>query len=98
MINKPRPCWPAPSKKKVLSYTQLSPTLSIREMADGWWLWDETRKVNLGMHAKTRDAAFVEALTYYQRRLQAVEANYAALDKKVQAFLDQFKEPDEDVE
>ena len=55
---------------KVISNTKLSNTLDLSECKDGWWLWDQTRGMNLAMRAKSRDAAFVEALSYYQERLQ----------------------------
>lgn len=64
-----------------------------RRIADQkYWLWDETRGMNLAMKADSERDAFIEALEYYQRRLTEVEGNYNELSKKVQHFLDQFKE------
>ena len=60
-----------------------------------YWLWDETRGMNLAMKADSERDAFIEALEYYQHRLTEVEGNYRELTKKVDSFLDQFKE-DED--
>lgn len=48
-------------------------TLSLSECTDGFWLWDETREMNLSMKAKTAQAALVETILYYQRRLSTVE-------------------------
>lgn len=70
--------------------TELSKTLALIERSDGWWLWDETRSMNLAMKEKTAQDAFVEALTYYQDRLGRVETEHGALSKKVDAFVAQF--------
>ena len=78
--------------RKSISQIRLSTTLHISECRDGWWLYDETQGMNLGMRAKTRDAAFVEALSYYQRRLTEVEKELAELTAKVDAFVSQFKD------
>ena len=61
----------------------------------GFWLYDETQGMNLSMRAKTAEAAFVEALTYYQNRLLEVEKAHKELTKKVDAFVSQFAEPEE---
>lgn len=77
--------------------TQLTDTLSLTKCRDGWWLYDTTRGMNLSMRAKTEQDAFVEALTYYQRRLAEVEKSYNDLNKKVEAFVSQFVEEDEEI-
>lgn len=82
-----------------ITCTELTPTLSLSEYPQssghrGFWLYDTTRGMNLSMRAKTPQDAFVEALTYYQRRLQEVEHAHKALTGKVEAFVDQFKEED----
>lgn len=81
--------------RPAIANTKLSDNLTLSECHDGWWLYDYTRGMNLSMRAKTPTDAFVEALTYYQRRLQEVEQGYTELQKKVDAFVSQFKE-DED--
>jgi len=54
---------------------ELSGTLTLCEYTNprngsyGFWLHDKTRGMNLSIRAKTAEAAFVEALTYYQGRL-----------------------------
>lgn len=75
---------------------RLSDTLTVSEQKDGFWLYDSTRGMNLSIRAKTKDAAFVEALTYYQNRLKTVEREYAALKSKVDEFVEQFVEKEED--
>lgn len=68
-------------------------TLSLSEQnKSGFWLWDETRGMNLSMRAASASAAFVEALEYYQKRLAEVEKQHAELNAKVQAFISQFVE------
>lgn len=81
--------------RRPISSTKLSDTLTLSECHDGWWLWDETRGMNLSIRAKTPTDAFVEALTYYQGRLQEVEQGYIELQKKVDAFVSQFREDEE---
>ena len=73
-----------------ISHVKLSPTLSISECHDGFWIYDKTRGMNLAMRAKTRDAAFVEVITYYQERLKKMESSYADLTKRVEDFVTQF--------
>lgn len=81
---------------KVISYTALSKTLSISQCTDGYWLFDETRGMNLAMRAKTAEAAYLEALGYYQERLKEVENDYNNLKAKVDHFVGQFIEEDDD--
>lgn len=80
---------------KVISYTVLSKSLSISHCTDGFWLYDETRGMNLAMRQKTAEAAYLEALEYYQKRLKEVEEDYKVLKEKVDHFVDQFIEKDE---
>jgi hypothetical protein len=78
------------------SITSLSDTLEMAECHDGFWLYDYTRGMNLSMRAKTRDDAFVEALTYYQERLKQIEDLYSKLLFQVNDFVQQFTENNED--
>lgn len=78
----------------------LSETLTLCEYVTGghkgFWLYDETRGMNLSMRAKTPTDAFVEALTYYQKQLGNFERSYWGLKAQVDAFVEQFVEdPDE---
>lgn len=67
----------------------------LSECNDGYWLYDYVLGSNISMRAKTEQDAFIEALTYYQRRLAEVKLDYKELDGKVQNFLSQF-DRDED--
>lgn len=75
---------------KLINHVKLSDTLGLSECNDGFWLYDKTRGMNLSMRAKTEQAAFTEALEYYQRRLADIESEHKSLDKKVKAFVSQF--------
>ena len=72
-----------------ISQTKLSDSLEISECHDGFWIWDQTRGLNLAMKAKTRDEAFVEVIEYYQERLAEVEKSYSDLNSKVMLFVEQ---------
>lgn len=71
-------------------------TIKLSQQTDGYWLWDETRGMNLAMYAKTPEAAFVKALEYYQNRLLTVESKYNSLQTKVDQFVSQFTEDEEE--
>lgn len=79
---------------KTLNSVVLSKTLTISECTDGFWLWDETRRMNLSMRAKSIEAALVEAIGYYQRRFQEVQNNYNSLKAKVDHFVGQVTDHD----
>ena len=64
-------------------------TLSLHETTDGFYLYDYVLSMNIAMHTKTEQEAYIEALTYYQKRLQKVKKDYKELDNKVQNFLSQ---------
>lgn len=81
---------------KVINHKELSPTLSMSECTDGFWLYDDTRGMNLAMREKTEEAAYIEALEYYQERLKEVENNYNNLKAKVDHFISQVADHDDD--
>lgn len=81
---------------KVINHKELSPTLSMSECTDGFWLYDDTRGMNLAMREKTEEAAYIEALEYYQERLKEVENNYNNLKAKVDHFISQVADDDDD--
>lgn len=58
----------------------------------GYWLYDKTRGMNLAMSAKTEQDAFVEALMYYQERLNLVEGRLSSLQLKVDTFIRELVE------
>lgn len=77
--------------------TKLSETLTLQHFEKhGFWIYDETRGMNLAMRAKTRDAAFIEVIDYYQRRLLKVESDLRDLNQKVESFLKQFEREEEE--
>ncbi len=80
---------------KTISVSQLPETLSLAECSDGFWLYDETRGMNLSMRAKTERAAFVEALEYYQKRLGEVEQAHKKLTEQVNTFVSQFTDEED---
>jgi hypothetical protein len=80
---------------ETINHVQLTETLGLTERPDGFWLYDKTRGMNLSMRAKTPQDAFVEALSYYQRRLAEVEAKHRELETKVNAFVEQFIEQED---
>lgn len=81
---------------KVINHKELSPTLSMSECTDGFWLYDDTRGMNLAMREKTEEAAYIKALGYYQERLKEVENNYNNLKAKVDHFISQVADDDDD--
>jgi hypothetical protein len=58
---------------KIIQHSVLTDTLGLTECRDGFWLYDKTRGMNLAMRSETEQAAFVKAITYYQKRLAEVE-------------------------
>lgn len=80
---------------KPMKHTILSDTLTISDCLDGFWLYDKTRRMNLAMRSKTEQDAFVECITYYQKRLIEVESKLDSLQSKVDAFVGQFVGEDE---
>ena len=82
--------------RPAISSVKLSDALTISLCHDGYWLYDKTRGMNLSMRAKTSDDAFVEALTYYQKRLADVEKAHNCLQSRVDSFVNQFVEDNEE--
>ncbi len=78
-----------------ISHKDLTPTLVLSECHDGFWLYDETRGMNLSMRAKTAEAALVEALGYYQEQLKKIKLAYWSLKWQVDAFVSQVTENEE---
>ena len=72
---------------KAITSIKLTDTLTLSECKDGYWLYDYTRNMNLSMHTKTERDAFVEAITYYQKRYAEVHKDYEILNGSVQNFI-----------
>lgn len=68
----------------------------MSECTDGFWLYDDTRGMNLAVREKTEEAAYIKALGYYQERLKEVENNYNNLKAKVDHFISQVADDDDD--
>lgn len=73
----------------------LTDTLTISECKDGYWLYDKTRGMNLAMRAKTEQEAYVQALTYYQKRCADIELKKKKLYDSVNNFIDSLSDNDE---
>ena len=70
-------------------------TFHLTKRGDKYWLWDNTRKMNLSMGAESEREAFIEALLYYQKRLSNAEIAHNELKNKVEVFIQQFAPNDE---
>lgn len=79
---------------KVIQHIKLTDTIAITECANGWWLYDKTRGMNLAMRSKSERDAFVKALEYYQERLTYMDKVYHSLKCKVNNFVNVFAEED----
>lgn len=62
-------------------------TISLVEGKGGFWLYDTTRGMNLSMRAKTKDAAWFDAVKYYQKRLLKIEEELKEITGKVDNFV-----------
>jgi hypothetical protein len=65
-------------------------TLTLTKCRDGYWLFDTTRGMNLGIRADSEQIAFIQALEYYQKRLTGLEAAHKCLNDRVEEFVEQF--------
>jgi hypothetical protein len=83
------------------SIEKLTSTLSMSEYPStsghaGFWLYDSTRGMNLAMREKSREAAYLKALQYYQRLLAEIETKYKTLDDQVSAFISRVSSNEEE--
>lgn len=81
---------------KVISQEKLSDTLTLSKCTDGFWLWDDVYRGNLAIRSRTREAALLECIRYYQRRLPEVYNKLSSLQSKVDSFLVQFEDDSDD--
>jgi len=82
--------------KPPISTEHLSETLHMSQCHDGFWLYDDTRGMNLGMREKSEKDALVAALMYYQDRLTRVESEHKELYKVVEGFVIQLRGVNDD--
>lgn len=80
---------------KAIKSIKLTDTLTISECKDGYWLYDETRGMNLAMRAKTEQDAYVKAITYYQKRCVEIEQKKEKLYDNVNNFIASLSDNDE---
>jgi hypothetical protein len=75
----------------------LTDTLELSECKDGYWLYDTTRGMNLSIRAKTSEEAYIEAITYYQRRTQELEDKLKTLDTFIDILINSLPEDSRDL-
>ncbi len=80
---------------KAIRSIKLTDTLTISECKDGYWLYDKTRGMNLSMKAKTEQDAYVDAITYYQKRCAEIEQKKKKLYDSVNNFIESLSDNDE---
>jgi len=80
---------------KAIRSIKLTDTLTISECKDGYWLYDKTRGMNLSMRAKTEQDAYVDAITYYQKRCAKIEQEKKKLYDSVNNFIDSLSDNDD---
>ena len=80
---------------KCISHERLSETLTLSHCNDGFWLYDETRGMNLAMCAASKHSAMLDAIEYYQRRLKEVETAYNSMSGLVNSFVSNFVDDEE---
>ena len=80
---------------KVVKSVRLTDSLTMSELKNGYWLYDETRGMNLSMKAKTQEQAFIEAITYYQKRCTEIEDKKKSLYDSVNNFIKSLSDNDE---
>lgn len=81
---------------KHISSSKPIETLTLSECTDGFWLYDHTREMNLSMRAKTPQDAYLECISYYQKRLMEMEHKYRKLSSVVDSFVSTLEESNND--
>lgn len=88
---------PAIKNEKLNEFITLSECHPDSECrTNNWWLYDERAGCNIGMREKTRDDALIEAIEHWAEKAQKLELAYVELKKKVDAFVIQFAESEDD--
>ena len=83
--------WKKEPNPHLVGSVDLSDTLCLTEIGPksgdrGFWLWDATQSLNLAMRAKTREAALLDALRFYQAYSAKWKAERDALQKRVDSI------------
>jgi hypothetical protein len=81
--------------KHIVIFKNDTITLTHHEIQK-YWLYDKAAGMNLAMRAETEHEAFAEAIGYYQERLAQTKKELKDITKKVDSFLEQFRD-DEDM-
>lgn len=81
--------------QKAIKSTKLTDTLTISECNDGFWLYDKTRGMNLSMRAKTEQQAYIDVITYYQKRCEEIEQKKKKLYDSVNSFISSLSDNEE---
>lgn len=81
--------------RKAIRTIKLTDTLSISECNDGYWLYDKTQGWNIASRAKTEQDAYVEALTFYQKRCAEISQKKKKLYDNVNNFIESLSDNDE---
>lgn len=81
---------------RTLNSVVLSKTITISQCTDGFWLYDSSRGMNLSMKAESSEAALLEAIGYYQRRLSDIESSYNSLKSRVESFVESVRDDEDD--
>ena len=86
--------------RRAISQVKLNEHMTLSEChpdsecrTNNWWLYDKRAGYNIGMRAKTRDEALVEAIEHWAKRALEAEQAYKQIKTQVDTFVDQFVEP-----
>jgi len=60
-----------------------------------WRVWDERERFNVVMSAKTKEEALVQAIDHFAERFFKERKELVELQKKVDAFVDAVRPPEE---
>ena len=82
--------------KKAIKHVFKTNKFQLSECSDGFYLYDYVQGYNIVMRAKTEQEACIEALEWYQKRLNIAKEDYKTLSNKVDSFLKQFIDEDDD--
>ena len=86
--------------RPAISTENLSDSLSISERHRssehpyGFWLYDKVQGMNLAMGVKTKEAALIKAITYYQKSFIKLQAEYEEMRSHVENFVSKFVSED----
>ena len=93
--------------RPAINSTKLNQNLILSERhpdsechTNNWWLYDKRayngEGSNIGMRTKSRDEAFIEAIEFWAKRAILAEQKYNQLKDRVDLFVGQFAEPEEE--